>query len=132
MLRRAVVNRLTERVAGLGGRVYQAFLAPADAGRPYATVKLPQPIRSADIGYAGNQEIEVRLYTDPTSFTELDELEVEVMATLNGATVVDDYDGGAYYLEAMPGGADFNDEDKSLIGRLLRYATGTLSEPGGD
>lgn len=131
MLRRAVIMRLKAAVPGLGGRVYEAFLAPPDAGRPYATVKLATQIGSPGIGYAGTQPVEVYLYHGPGSFKNLDALEWEVIAALHGATVTDDADGGRYELAWTPAAADVPDSERRLIGRRLTFEAACLAEPGG-
>ena len=129
MLRNAVNHRLGDQVGGLGGRVYEAFLAPSDAVKPYATVKLPGGAGSAEIGYAGTTAVEVRLYLDPTTFRDLDVLAQEVLAALNGQLIADPDDGQVYHLLYQPGGGDFVDDQKNLIGRLLLFETAAVFEP---
>jgi len=131
VLRRAVIMRLKAAAPGLGGRVHEAFLAGPEVARPYATVKLATQIGSGSIGYAGTQPVEVRIYHDQGSFKELDALEAEVVAALNGATVTDDADGGRYELAWNPAGADFTDPERRLIGRRLSFDSACLAEPGG-
>jgi len=131
MLRRAVIMRLKSAAAGLGGRVYEAFLAGPEVARPYATVKLATQVGSGSISYAGTQPVEVRVYHDQGSFKELDALEAEVVAALNGATMADDADGGRYELSWSPAGADFTDPERRLIGRLLTFEAALVAEPGG-
>jgi hypothetical protein len=126
VLRRAVVVRLRTEVGGLGGRVYQALLGPADAERPYATVKLPEAVGS---GRLGTQPVEVRLYGDPTTFSALDALGEAVVDALDDATLADATDGRTYYLQvASPAGSDFQDEQKRLIGRLMRFEAAAVAE----
>lgn len=130
MLRRAVISRIKDQVPALGGRVFQAFLAPASAARPYATVKLPGAIGSPDISYAGTQPVEVRIYTDPTSFTDLDTVEASVIGCLHGAEIQDAAEDppGRYRLDWLPGGGEFHDEERHLIGRLVMFETAVLNE----
>ena len=130
MLRPAVIETLKARVAALGGRVYEAFLVPVDAGKPYASVKLAGERGSPSIGFAGDQAVEVRLYTRQTSFGDLDLLEGAVMAALNGKEITDSGDGNRYCVEVGPGRGDFVEADK--IGRLLTFDSGVIHEPGGD
>jgi len=131
VLRRAVIMHMKANVAGLGGRVYEAFLAGPDTPRPYATVKLATQIGSGRVAYAGTQPVEVRIYHDQGSFKEVDVLETEVVAALNGVTVTDDADGGRYELSWSPAGADFADPERRLIGRQLTFDAACLAEPGG-
>lgn len=128
MLRRAVIQRLRDQVSGFGGRVYQAFLAPPDAGRPYATVKLPTQRGSPVIAFAGTQPVEVRIYDDRASFVSPDTLEQAVIAALTGAEVEDA--GETYRLDWAPGGGDFVDEEHGLIGRLVVFEAAVLHERG--
>ena len=127
MLRRSVVQKL-DAVPGLTGGAHQAFLAPPDADKPYASVKLPASRGSGVISYAGTQSVEVRIYLPEESFITLDQLEAEIILTLNGVLLTDQVDGGKYELQWVPGGGDFTDEEKSLIGRLIIFETGIVNE----
>lgn len=132
MLRRAVIQRLRAQVSTLGGRAYQAFVAPANAAKPYVTVKVPAARASAAISYAGTQPVEVRLYDEPASFIALDDLEAAVVAALHGVEVEDSHETppGRYRLDWVPGGGDFADEELSLIGRLVVFEAAILNERG--
>lgn len=126
MLRRAVIQQLKQQVTGLGGRVYQAFLAPVDAGRPYATVKLVDGGASTQISFAGDHVIEVRLYDDYTSFVSLDTLAQETVLALNGQIVTDNDTGNQYEVFWLPVMNDFVEEDRKLIGRLIRFRAAAI------
>jgi len=131
MLRRAVIQHLRQQVPALGGRVYQAFLAPANTPRPYATVKLMDGGASLRISFAGEHLIEVRLYEDMAgSFVTLDVLAGQVIAALNGRTITDSASGEKYDLYWVPGMNDFVEEDRQLIGRLIRFRAAALFERG--
>jgi hypothetical protein len=123
MLRKAVIQRISGQVSALGGRVYEESLAPGDATRPYATVKLATSARVEEDPFTSYQPIEVRIYGDRTSFGPLDEIEQSVVAALDGAEVTDSGDGSTHLLHWGPGGGDFSDEAKQLIGRLTVFAT---------
>lgn len=130
MLRRAIIQHLRNEVPTLGGRVYQAFLAPANTPRPFVTVKLMDGGRSGRISYAGDQLIEVRLYDDLTSsFVVLDELAYQVIQALHGE-VVDGETGERYDVRWEPGMYDFVEDDRQLIGRLLRFRAPAIHERG--
>lgn len=130
MLRRAVINHLRTHVPSLGGRVYQAFLSPADATRPYATVKLGDGGASNRISYAGYVEIEIRIYQDMNSFLPLDSLEREITAALHGSVIWDEQENPPEQHEIfwLPGVNDFVDEERKLIGRLIVFRTASLFE----
>ena len=130
VLRRAVIQQLKAQVPGLGGRVYQAFLAPAGTPRPYATVKLPGIRGSPVISYAGAQQVEVRIYGERDSFTTLDQLEADVIGALHGIEVLDATDGSRHQVDWLPGGGDFPDDDKGLIGRLVTLEAAVIFERG--
>lgn len=131
MLRRAVIQHLRQQVPALGGRVYQAFLAPANTPRPYATVKLMDGGASLRISFAGEHLIEVRLYEAMSgSFLTLDTLAKSVIEALHGKTVKDLETGEEYDLYWVPGMNDFVEEDRQLIGRLIRFRAAALFERG--
>ncbi|SFU40403.1 hypothetical protein [Alicyclobacillus macrosporangiidus] len=130
-LRRAVILTL-KQVPGLAA-VYQAYLAPSNAPRPYATVKIVPGVGSSRIWYAGTQEIEVRLYGNQTSFHALDTLERSVIAALHGRTITDTMDNPPtkYETELVPqAGMDFVEPENELIGRLVIFRAASLIERG--
>jgi len=124
MLRRAVIQNL-KNIPALGGRVYQAFLAPANVDKPYATVKLATQIGSANISFAGTQPVEVYLYADQDSFINLDVIEKEVIEVLAGE-IRDTTTGNYFELAWAPGTSDFVDPEKKLIGRRVIFNTALL------
>lgn len=132
LLRRAVIQHLKAQVSALGGRVYQAFLAPPGTARPYATVKAATSRGSIVISYAGTQTIEVRLYDDPASAVALDQIEVAVISALHGIEIQDAAESppGTYRLDWVPGGGDFHDDEMGLIGRLMVFEAALLFERG--
>lgn len=131
MLRRAVIQHLKGAVPSLGGRVYQAFLAPANTPRPYATVKLLDGGASARISFAGDHLVEVRLYEATSgSFLNMDSLASSVITALNGRTITDSDSGEKYDLFWVPGMNDFVEDDRKLIGRLVRFRAAAIFERG--
>lgn len=118
MLRQAVIRHLIAQVPSLGGRVYEAYLAPAGALRPYATVKLAGEIGD---GRLGAVDIEVRLYADRGTFGALDAVEAEVRAALAWREIRDAATGAVYAIEPAASGGDFEQPEDQLIGRLLRF-----------
>lgn len=128
-LRRAVILKL-KTVVQLKA-VYQAFLAPPGAPRPYATVKIVPGVGSSRIWYAGTQEIEVRIYHEPLSFDTLDVIERAVIDALHGQAVTDTMDNPPtqYQTEWVPhAGTDFVDTESNLIGRLVTFHAASLIE----
>lgn len=128
MLRRAVIQQLKDNVPGLDGRVYEAFLAPPNVSKPNCTVKVSASRGSGIIAYAGTQPVEIRIYARQESFKLLDEIEQGIVECLNGIEITDQNDGEKYCLTWVPGGGDFIDEDKKLIGRLILFEAAILFE----
>ncbi|MFO7274822.1 MAG: hypothetical protein DIU55_008125 [Bacillota bacterium] len=129
MIRRAVIDHLRKNVPALCGRVYQAFTVnPKKEPKPYATVKIVPGPGSTRVGFAGHDEIEVRVYGEQTDFTDLDVVVDEVIAALNGRFVQDPETGELYEVSWVPGVLDYVDED--LLARLVRFRAGSLRERG--
>jgi len=129
MLRRAVVNFLKENVSEVGGRVYQAYLAPKQVKRPYLAVRMGEVIESGAVSFGGTAQIEVFVYDDiGGSFLTVDRICDKVINALHGAYVTDQEDGKTYYIEWNPSTNDIIEEDRNLIGRLLRFRTAILRE----
>lgn len=121
-LRRAVIERIKAALPSVGGRVYQAFLAPVDAAAPYyVTVKVGDERGDVNIPWIGFPAVEVRLYSKPLSFISLDELEGQVIQVLQGVPITDPQTGKVYQLRWLPGFGDFNDPQQNLIGKLVRF-----------
>lgn len=130
MLRRAVIKKLMDSVQELNGQAYEAFLAGPSTPKPYATVKLSSSRGAGAISYAGAQPVEVRIYNAQGTFKSLDGLESSIISSLNGAEITDQVDNEKYCLEWVPGGGDFADEEKRLIGRLIVFEAAALAAPG--
>ncbi len=127
MLRRAVIQHLKGAAPSLGGRVFQAFLAPANTPRPYATVKLADGGASPRISFAGAHLIEVRICDDYTSdFISLDAITDEVVRALHGKTVEDAETGEKYEVFWIPGMVDYAEADRKIIGRLVRFQAAAI------
>ncbi len=122
-MRTAIINQLKDQVAGLGGRVYQAFLAPANVQKPYATVKMAGERGDLRIPWATHPAVEVRLYNEKNSFIPLDALEKECITALNGVSL-----NGKHQLRWVPGGTDFEDIQLGLIGRLINFRATVINE----
>ncbi len=127
-MRRAVIHHLKANISVLGG-VYQAFLAPGTVRKPYVTVKIPTCRGSPSISYAGTQPIEIRIYDDLSSFIGLDTIEGSIVDALHGREIADKHTGHMFEITWVPGGGDFVDEEKNLIGRLVMFEAALLFEP---
>lgn len=124
MLRRAVVQAIAAGVPELGGRVYQAFLAPPDAQFPYATVRLAGELQQTPL--AGAVTVDVRLYERRGSFLALDALQAAVMAALHRREVVDPETGARYELAWAGGAIDLEESERDAIVRLLRFSAAVV------
>lgn len=129
MIRSAFIHFLKENISEVGGRVYQAYLAPKQAKRPYLAVRMGETIESGTISFGGTAQIEVFVYDDiGGSFLNVDRISDKIVALLNGAYITDQEDGKTYYIEWNPTTNDIIEEDRKLIGRLLRFKTAILHE----
>jgi hypothetical protein len=127
-LRKAVIDTIKDGSLTLGGRVYQAFLAPADPIKPYATVKMADVSGDGRISFAGTQTIEVRLYDRMGDFINLDTIEEDIIPLLNSGPITDE-DGTKFVVEWEPGGpGDFIDDEKKLIGRRVQFSAAVIHE----
>ncbi len=101
----------------VGGRAFQAFLAPATTSPPFITVKLATRIG----GRRGLQPVEIYIYAAQTSFVELDALEQEVIRVLHQRELVDTETGLRYILCYAPGAGDAVDVERKLINRVITF-----------
>lgn len=131
-LRHAVIEHLRLNVPALGGRVFQAFLAPPNVQSPYATVKLGSIRGNIELPYAGDQQIEVRVYRTRDDFAVLDSVRQSVITALNGTTILGNSSPERYRLKWVPTGPlDFVDEERRLIGCLVMFETSVIYERSG-
>jgi len=124
MLRRAVVQAIAAGVPQLGGRVYQAFLAPPDAQMPYATVRLAGELQQTPL--AGTVTVDVRLYERRGSFLALDILQAAVMAALHRREVVDPETDTRYEMTWIAGAMDYEETERDAIVRLVRFGAAVV------
>ncbi len=119
-LRRATITTLRAQVLIVGGRVFQAFLAPAATLLPYITVKMATRIGDR----LGLQPVEIYIYAAQTSFVVLDTLEQEVIRVLHQRELVDVETGLRYTLHYPGDGVcDAVDEERKLINRVLTFVS---------
>jgi hypothetical protein len=127
-LRRAVVAQLKTSIPALGGRVYQAFLAPVGVQAPYATVKFATERQAANITFAGSQAIEVYLYRALDSYVNLDALRQDVVKFLNGVVIVDAETNARFVIRWVGGAGDVIDPERKLIGAVVNFEAAMLHE----
>ncbi len=117
-LRRSIITRLRSTIPTVGGRVFQAFLAPANTLPPYVTVKMATRIGDA----LGRQPVECYLYAAQTSFGALDALEQEVIRSLHQREFADTETGLRYILRYASSAGDAVDEERKLINRVVTFS----------
>lgn len=127
-LRRAIVQQLRNQVPALGGRVFQAYLAPANIATPYATVKFATERQAANIGFAGTQTIEVYLYRGLDSYSGLDALRQDVVKALNGVVITDTESGARFSIRWAGSVGDVVDEERKLIGAVVSFDAATIHD----
>jgi len=125
-LRRAIVQQLRIHLPALGGRVFQAYLAPVNVPTPYATVKLATERQAANIGFAGAQTIEIYLYRGLDSFVGLDALRQDVVRALNGVVITDAESGLRFALRWTGSVGDVVDPERKLIGAVVSFDAATI------
>ncbi len=101
----------------VGGRVFQAFLAPATTSPPFITVKLATRIGER----LGLQPVEIYIYAAQASFVELDVLEQEVIRVLYQRELADAETGLRYILCYANSAGDAVDEERKLINRVITF-----------
>ncbi|MBT9174214.1 MAG: hypothetical protein DDT21_02625 [Syntrophomonadaceae bacterium] len=116
-LRRSIITRLRDHVPAVGGRVFQAFLAPPAITPPFVTVKLPTRLGDA----LGQQPVECYLYAAQTSFVTLDALEQEVIHVLHQKEFADTETGWRYRLRYASSAGDAVDVERKLINRVITF-----------
>ncbi len=121
-LRRAVVTNLRTNVTSVGGRVFQAFLAPAATPSPYITVKMTTGIG----GRFGLQPVEVYIYAAQTSFVALDMLKQEVIRALDQRELVDVETALRYILDYAGSAGDAVNEERKLISQVLTFTSANV------
>ncbi len=125
MLRRATIDRLKAAVPDLGERAWGAYLAPVDAARPYATVRLTAARGDIAPTWSGVQIVEISILGDPTSFEPLDQIAQLVTDSLKDTEITDAATGRIYSLSWMAGATDFRDAERGLIGRQFPFEAAT-------
>ena len=128
-LRRAVIQQLRQHVYPLAGNAFQAYLAPVNVNPPYATVKMAGIRGATELPFAGDQQIEVRIYRRQDDFVTLDALKQMAVVALNGVVLTDAPTGERYWIKWTPFGAgDFVDEERRLIGCSITFEASIIHE----
>lgn len=122
MLRQAIIQKVGASVPDLESRIYDPLSVPAEAVKPYATVLLPPPPAEATEELRQDvQRVEIRLFNDKGEYAALDTVEQDLVAALDRVEITDSGDGEKYVVYRSPGGGDFIDESRQLIGRLAVF-----------
>ncbi len=121
-LRRATITSLRAQVSAVGGRVFQAFFAPAATPPPYITVK--RATRQGKV--FGLQPVEIYIYAAQTSFVILDVLEQTVIRVLHRKEIVDVETGLRYSLEYAGSAGDAVDVERKLINRVVTFTVASV------
>jgi len=129
-LRRAIIQQIKNQAHGLGGRVYQAFLAPVNTQTPYATVKLATERQATNITFAGSQTVEIYLYRGLDSYVNLDAIRQDVVKALNGVVITDVESGARFVLRWVGSVGDVVDEERKLIGAVVSFDAAIIHERG--
>jgi len=84
-MRKAIIDKLKE-ISELK-EVYQPFLAPSGAAKPYASVKLTTTLNAVGNRAGWFQPVEVYIYNSRTSFITIDTLVSKVIEKLDGVAL---------------------------------------------
>jgi hypothetical protein len=117
-MRTAIANELKD-IDDFGERCYQAYLAPADTTCPYCTFKITtdNPSYNNKCGAIGG--VQVFIYAEPASFTQLDTLAVAVREQLNRVQLATSDSPVRYFvLEYVQTTDDFINENGKLSRRV--------------
>lgn len=126
-MRRAIRDRLIDTVHEVHDRVYEPHMAGPNVMKPYIVVKMgvesPAGVRNAFTKF-----VTVWVYTERTSFNELDKLVTVVRNTLNHVTL-ETVDGFKFELRYIgPVGEDYYDTEWQALGQGLRFEVPVIYE----
>jgi hypothetical protein len=100
--------------------VYEAFLAPSGAAKPYATVKFTTTLNSINNKHGWNQPLEVYIYYPKTSFKNIDELVTDVITKLNNVSLTTD-SGNTFTCELDSVLPDNTNENNDTIIKIVTF-----------
>lgn len=89
-MRAAIITEL-KTISEFSNRVYQAFIPITTVSTPYCTVKLSGEYPAVGNRKGSNIDLQIFIYSEPNSFSDLDALEMDVRRALHNVTLtVDD------------------------------------------
>ena len=85
-MREAIVTQL-KTISDFSNRVYQAFTATTTVTTPYCTVKLSGEYPAVGNRKGSNIDLQIFIYSEPNSFSDLDALELQVRKALHNVSL---------------------------------------------
>lgn len=124
-LRDAIRTALVAGVPAIGQRWYEPHAASADSIKPFGILRISEGDAGNDWG-AASQFVEAWPYVSRDSFSALDGLVAQIIATLDNARLTDN---GVPYLvqHDVTGGRDFIEEAWDAITRPVRFRVYALN-----
>jgi hypothetical protein len=123
-MRKAIRQRLIDKIPEVAGRVYEPYMAGPSTKKPYIVLKYGGDIATG-MRYGFEVPFEVWLYCERTTFKELDVLESKAIRALLGVDLVSSSDQ-TFSLKYNGSSSDFYDEDWKALTRQLDFRTNRI------
>lgn len=120
-MRKAIRNRLLDKITSVGERVYEPHMAGPQVDKPYIVIKFGGSVPT-NMRYGFNLPIEVWLYVDRTSFGGLDAMERLVVNSLVNVDLKTT-DSQVFSLLYTGSSPDYYDDDWKALTRRLSFVT---------
>jgi len=117
-MRKAIILKLKELESF--NNIYEAFNAPENCSKPYATVKMYGDEEAPENHKGQKDSFSVTIYDDNNSFKTLDSLVWEVRDKLDGVTLTAD-DGTVFVPEYIKTLEDYHDDIKNLFSKRIDF-----------
>lgn len=119
-MRKAIREKVINKIPELNGRVYEPHMAGPNTEKPYVVVRMGT--ESPDgVTNVFSKEVQLWVYAEPTSFSELDRLVHKIRKEINNASMVTAH-GFEFSLRFIGTvGDDFYDTDWKALGQGLRF-----------
>jgi len=117
-MRKAIILKLKELESF--NNIYEAFNAPENCSKPYATVKMYGDEEAPENHKGQKDGFSVTIHDDPDSFKTLDSLVWEVRDKLDGVTLTAD-DGTVFVPEYIKTLEDYHDDIKNLFSKRIDF-----------
>ena len=88
-MRAAIISQL-KTISDFSNRVYQAFIPITTVETPYCTVKLSGEYPAVGNRKGSNIDLQIFIYSEPNSFSDLDALEMDVRRALHNVELYTD------------------------------------------